>query len=58
MTKMDLSKDPYAETMKKIDVKGRPVRGNPNAKVVVVNYDDLPVPLLLACARDFVSRTC
>src|SRR6266567_1008848 len=29
MTKMDLSKDPYAEVMKKIDVKGRPIRGNP-----------------------------
>src|SRR5436190_3844909 len=44
MTKMDLSKDPYAENMKKIDVKGRPVRGNPNAKVVVVNYDDFQCP--------------
>jgi protein-disulfide isomerase len=44
MTKMDLSKDPYAETMKKIDLAGRPVRGNANAKVVVVNYDDLQCP--------------
>src|SRR5438876_4520365 len=44
MTKMDLSKDPYAENMKKIDVKGRPVRGNPNAKVVAVNYDDFQCP--------------
>src|SRR6266496_5869770 len=44
MTKMDLSKDPYAENMKKIDTKGRPVRGNPNAKVVVVNYDDFQCP--------------
>src|SRR2546425_9033359 len=44
MTKLDLSKDPYAENMKKIDVKGRPVRGNPNAKVVVVNYDDFQCP--------------
>lgn len=44
MTKMDLTKDPYVETMKKIDVKGRPVRGNPNAKVVVVNYDDFECP--------------
>src|SRR5579863_347028 len=48
MTKMDLSKDPYAETMKKIDVKGRPVRGNMNAKVVVVNYDDFQCPY---CSR-------
>jgi protein-disulfide isomerase len=44
MSKMDLSKDPYAENMKKIDTKGRPVRGNPNAKVVVVNYDDFQCP--------------
>src|SRR6266536_2407116 len=48
MTKMDLSKDPYAEVMKKIDVKGRPVRGNPNSKVVVVNYDDFQCPY---CSR-------
>src|SRR5215469_7379278 len=44
MTKMDLSKDPYAEVMKKIDVRGRPVRGNPNAKVVVISYDDFECP--------------
>jgi protein-disulfide isomerase len=48
MTKMDLSKDPYAENMKKIDVKGRPVRGNPNAKVVIVNFDDFECPF---CSR-------
>lgn len=48
MTKMDLSKDPFVETMKKIDIKGRPVRGNPNAKVVVVNYDDFQCPY---CSR-------
>jgi protein-disulfide isomerase len=44
LTKMDLSQDPFAEVMKKIDVKGRPVRGNANAKVVVVNYDDFQCP--------------
>ena len=27
LTKMDLTKDPYAENMKKIDVSGRPSRG-------------------------------
>lgn len=48
ITRMDLTKDPYAENMKKIDVKGRPVRGNPNAKVVVVNYDDFECPF---CSR-------
>lgn len=48
MTKMDLSKDPYAEVMKKIDLDGRPTRGNKNAKVVVVNYDDFECPF---CSR-------
>jgi protein-disulfide isomerase len=48
LTKMDLTKDPYAETMKKIDVAGRPVRGNPDAKVTIVNYDDFECPY---CAR-------
>lgn len=48
LTKLDLSKDPYVETMKKIDVNGRPVRGNKDAKVVVVNYDDFQCPF---CSR-------
>ena len=48
MTKLDLTKDPYAEIMKKIDVSGRPTRGNKDAKVVAVNYDDFECPF---CAR-------
>jgi len=48
MTKLDLSKDPYADVMKKIDVKGRPTRGNKDAKVVAVNYDDFQCPF---CSR-------
>lgn len=44
MTKLDLTKDPYAETMKKIDVAGRPIRGNKDAKVTVVNFDDFQCP--------------
>jgi len=48
MTKMDLSKDPYAETMKKIDTSGRPIRGNKDAKVLVVNFDDFECPF---CSR-------
>ncbi len=35
-------------TMKKIDVAGRPVRGNPDAKVTIINYDDFECPF---CAR-------
>src|SRR6476646_6243787 len=48
MTKLDLSKDPFAEIMKKIDVNGRPTRGNSQAKVVAVNYDDFECPF---CSR-------
>ncbi len=48
MTKIDLTKDIYADTMSKIDVQGRPVRGNPNAKVTIVNYDDFECPF---CSR-------
>ena len=48
LTKLDLTKDPYAEVMKKIDVKGRPTRGNKDAKVVVVSYDDFECPF---CSR-------
>jgi protein-disulfide isomerase len=44
LTKLDLSKDPYADTMSKMDLKGRPTRGNPSAKVVAVNYDDFQCP--------------
>lgn len=44
MTKMDLTRDPYQDIMDKIDIKGRPVRGNPNAKVTLVNFDDLQCP--------------
>jgi protein-disulfide isomerase len=48
MTKLDLTTDPYAEIMKKIDVSGRPTRGNKDAKVTVVNYDDFECPF---CSR-------
>ena len=48
MTKLDLTKDPYVEAMKKIDLNGRPTRGNKDAKVVVVNFDDFQCPF---CSR-------
>jgi protein-disulfide isomerase len=48
LTKLDLSKDPYVETMRKINLGGRPIRGNKDAKVVVVNYDDFQCPF---CSR-------
>ena len=42
--KFDITKDPYAEIMKKIDISGRPVRGNKDAKVTIVNFDDFQCP--------------
>jgi protein-disulfide isomerase len=48
MVKFDLNKDPYADTMSKIDVAGRPTRGAKASKVVVVNFDDFECPF---CSR-------
>lgn len=48
LTKIDLTVDPYSEVMKKITLSGRPVRGNKEAKVVVVSFDDFECPF---CAR-------
>jgi protein-disulfide isomerase len=44
----DLAKNPVFD----IDVAGRPIRGNPNAKVTVINFDDLECPY---CARLHLS---
>jgi len=40
----DLTRDPSST----IDIAGRPVRGNPKAKVTIINFDDLECPY---CAR-------
>ena len=48
MRKMDLTADPYQKAMGKIDLTGRPLRGNKGAKVTVVVYDDFQCPL---CSR-------
>ena len=48
MTRMDLTHDVYAERTAKMDLQGRPVRGNPDAKVTIVNYDDYECPF---CSR-------
>ena len=47
-TKMDLTHDPQAEMMAKIDLTGRPVRGNKQAKLTMVVYDDFQCPY---CSR-------
>jgi protein-disulfide isomerase len=44
VTRFDLTKDPYGEIMKKIDISGRPTRGSKDAKVIAVNYDDFQCP--------------
>jgi len=44
LEKFDISQD----VMSKIDVKGRPVRGNPDAQVTIVNFDDFQCPF---CSR-------
>jgi protein-disulfide isomerase len=48
LTRFDLGKDPFAETMSKIDTAGRPTRGAKASKVVVVNFDDFECPF---CSR-------
>jgi len=48
LVKFDLSKDPLAEMMSKIDVSGRPTRGAKGAKVRVINFDDFECPF---CSR-------
>jgi protein-disulfide isomerase len=44
VNRIELSADPYADVMKKIDVRGRPVRGAKQSTVVLVAYDDLQCP--------------
>lgn len=44
LSQMDISRDPNAA----LPIAGRPIRGNPNAKVTLVNFDDLECPF---CAR-------
>jgi protein-disulfide isomerase len=49
LEKIDLAKiDLPSDVMAKIDVKGRPVRGNQTATVTIVNYDDFQCPF---CSR-------
>jgi len=52
LTKFDISKDPYAELMGKIDTSGRPVRGAQAAPVTIVNYDDFQCPF---CSRMYAT---
>lgn len=48
LEKFDISQD----LMSKIDVNGRPVKGNPGAKVTIINFDDFQCPF---CSRMHAS---
>lgn len=46
----DLSVDPFAAVMKKIDLKRKPAKGPENAKVVIVEWSDFQCPF---CTRGY-----
>jgi|GEM_PF-656833 protein-disulfide isomerase len=52
MKEFDLSEDPYAKVVSKINLSGRPIRGQENAAVTIVVYDDYQCPF---CARMYVT---
>jgi protein-disulfide isomerase len=55
MRKIDLTVDPYQKAMSKIDLAGRPLRGNPDAKVTVVVYDDYQCPFCSRMHQEMLS---
>lgn len=46
----DMTIDPYKTVMEKIVLKDEPMRGNPNARVTIVEYSDFECPF---CARAY-----
>ncbi|HUA91324.1 MAG TPA: thioredoxin domain-containing protein [Terracidiphilus sp.] len=50
---MDLTKSPADS----IDIAGRPIRGNPAAKVTVINFDDLECPYCARMHQELFPRT-
>jgi protein-disulfide isomerase len=52
ITELDLSQDPYARNMSRIDITGRPSRGAEKGAVTVVVYDDFQCPF---CSRMYVT---
>jgi protein-disulfide isomerase len=50
---MDLTKDPADA----IDIAGRPIRGNPSAKVTIINFDDLECPYCARMHQELFPRT-
>ncbi len=56
LAKMDLTRDPYAEILKKMNLDGRPWKGNKDAKVVIVNYDDFQCPFCSRMHQTFFNQ--
>ncbi|HWZ45366.1 MAG TPA: thioredoxin domain-containing protein [Candidatus Saccharimonadales bacterium] len=52
LTEMDLTQDPYARNMSRINLAGQPWRGSEKDAVTVVVYDDFQCPF---CARMYVT---
>jgi protein-disulfide isomerase len=52
VTELDLTEDPYARNMRRIDINGRPWRGAEHGKVSIVLYDDFQCPF---CSRMYVD---
>ena len=48
----DLTEDPFAKAAHSVDIAGRPMRGNPQASVTIVMYDDLQCPF---CAKQYIT---
>jgi protein-disulfide isomerase len=53
LSKWDIGADPMAS----LPLTGRPVRGNPDAKVTIVNFDDLECPFCAKLHADFFPDT-
>ncbi len=50
---MNLTEDPAAD----IDIAGRPIRGNPAAKVTIINFDDLECPFCTLMNHELFPAT-
>jgi protein-disulfide isomerase len=53
LSKWDIGTDPTSQ----LPLEGRPVRGNPDARVTIVNFDDLECPYCAAMNSEFFPRT-
>ncbi|MFN8628060.1 MAG: thioredoxin domain-containing protein [Candidatus Binatia bacterium] len=49
---VDLTVDPFKAVMEKINLKDQPMRGNPEAKVTIVEYSDFQCPF---CSRAYTT---